>query len=57
MYLTIKGLVLRVTDYNEQDALLSLLTRRLAMMAADRRRQQILQMAEQKGCVSWKGWK
>ena len=27
MYLTIKGLVLRVTDYNEQDALLSLLTR------------------------------
>ena len=37
--------------------LLSLLTRRLAMMAEDRRRQQILQMAEQKGCVSWKGWK
>ncbi len=27
MYLTIKGLVLRVTDYNEHDALLSLLTR------------------------------
>ena len=26
MYLTIKGLVLRVTDYNEHDALLSLLT-------------------------------
>ena len=27
MYLTVKGLVLRVTDYNEHDALLSLLTR------------------------------
>jgi len=27
MYLTIRGLVLRVTDYNDRDALLTLLTR------------------------------
>ena len=28
MYLTIQGIVLRVTDYNDRDALLTLLTRR-----------------------------
>lgn len=41
MYLTIKGLVLRVTDYNEHDALLSLLTRehgRLTVKARGLRR-------------------
>ena len=28
MYLTIQGIVLRVTDYNDKDALLTMLTRR-----------------------------
>ena len=28
MYLTIRGVVLRVTDYNDRDALLTVLTRR-----------------------------
>ena len=28
MYLTIQGIVLRVTDYNDRDALLTVLTRR-----------------------------
>ena len=34
MYLTIQGIVLRVTDYNDRDALLTLLTRRHGKLTA-----------------------
>ncbi len=37
MYLTIKGLVLRVTDYNDRDALLTLLTRNHGRLTAKAR--------------------
>lgn len=37
MYLTIQGIVLRVTDYNDRDALLTLLTRRHGKLTAKAR--------------------
>lgn len=37
MYLTIQGIVLRVTDYNDRDALLTLLTRRHGRLTAKAR--------------------
>lgn len=37
MYLTIQGIVLRVTDYNDKDALLTLLTRRHGKLTAKAR--------------------
>ena len=32
MYMTVQGIVLRITDYNDKDALLTLLTRHLALV-------------------------
>ena len=37
MYLTVQGIVLRVTDYNDRDALLTLLTRRHGRLTANAR--------------------
>ena len=37
MYLTVQGIVLRVTDYNDRDALLTLLTRRHGRLTAKAR--------------------
>ena len=37
MYLTIQGIVLRVTDYNDRDALLTILTRENGKLTAKAR--------------------